>query len=608
MAKKPSGKASVSKKKPAPNKKNAGATPTSAAKQAKDAGPAQTKTQKAASPVGTAALWFAMDGYSTARGVNGRRVAGLSFLKGYIRHNRAEKLSVYSASAVGGRNFDGLARELGNRKPIHAGIFDHHKLPNGEKNLYLPTPNIGREAWRRARGPQTEYAISGVTHTISTDRVTRAIWEMRMAPVQPWDAVICTSQAVVDSLSYQLDQIDLHLDDRFGHVPERFMMPLIPLGINTDDFDFSDAVRAKWRKNFKIEDDWIVVSVVARLASFEKFDPIPMFQALEAAAQQSGKKIELMLIGAFSDDVAKRMFINGRKNYAPSLRMRHVDATKKPAMRNALAAADIFTLPVDNIQETFGLSPVEAMAAGIPVVVTDWNGFKDTVTPECGFRIPTMGPSRGSLSREAVRYEEGLESYNQYLGVASQLTIVDVAKMTEAFVALCDPELRKKMGAAGKKRAQTVFDWGAIIPQYEDLWAEQEKIRAHAEKADKLTARRWQSYPFVPDPSEMFANFPTQVFGHKGKISIAPEWAGQNQNVLTEALQKLIEVRGLKALKRKSAPMHDYLQLLSVLRESNAVEFSALQKKLDWDTPTRLERAVLFMIKYGFAKINQGYL
>jgi glycogen synthase len=47
----------------------------------------------------------------------------------------------------------------------------------------------------------------------------------------------------------------------------------------------------------------------------------------------------------------------------------------------------------DNIQETFGLTPLEAMAAGLPVIVGDWDGYKDTVRDGVdGFRIPSLMP------------------------------------------------------------------------------------------------------------------------------------------------------------------------------------------------------------------------
>lgn len=53
-------------------------------------------------------------------------------------------------------------------------------------------------------------------------------------------------------------------------------------------------------------------------------------------------------------------------------------------------SADCFTSPIDNIQETFGITPLEAMSCGIPQIVSDWNGYRETVVDNVtGFRIPS---------------------------------------------------------------------------------------------------------------------------------------------------------------------------------------------------------------------------
>ncbi|HRE90473.1 MAG TPA: glycosyltransferase, partial [Myxococcota bacterium] len=71
-----------------------------------------------------------------------------------------------------------------------------------------------------------------------------------------------------------------------------------------------------------------------------------------------------------------------------------------------MAAADVFVSLADNVQETFGLSVIEAMAAGLPVVVSDWDGYKDTVRDgEDGFRVTTTMPPVGAADHIAAAYE-----------------------------------------------------------------------------------------------------------------------------------------------------------------------------------------------------------
>ena len=91
---------------------------------------------------------------------------------------------------------------------------------------------------------------------------------------------------------------------------------------------------------------------------------------------------------------------------------------KNPDVVRCCWAADIFLSLVDNHQETFGLSPVEAMAAGVPVVVSDWDGYRYTVQNGVeGFRIPTLAPSHSSQGAElALQHDHGLISYQDYVG------------------------------------------------------------------------------------------------------------------------------------------------------------------------------------------------
>ncbi len=69
-------------------------------------------------------------------------------------------------------------------------------------------------------------------------------------------------------------------------------------------------------------------------------------------------------------------------------------------------AADVFLSLSDNIQETFGLTVVEALAAGLPVVASDWDGYKALVRDGIsGYLVPTRtlpDDSEWSLTRAWV--------------------------------------------------------------------------------------------------------------------------------------------------------------------------------------------------------------
>ena len=77
-------------------------------------------------------------------------------------------------------------------------------------------------------------------------------------------------------------------------------------------------------------------------------------------------------------------------------------------------AADLFVSAGVSTNETFGRSPVEAMACGTPSVVSAYNGFRDTITPSTGFLVPTVRkdgkgwPQRPDVGRLAATILEAL--------------------------------------------------------------------------------------------------------------------------------------------------------------------------------------------------------
>ncbi|MCD6022651.1 MAG: GDP-mannose-dependent alpha-(1-2)-phosphatidylinositol mannosyltransferase [Actinomycetia bacterium] len=100
------------------------------------------------------------------------------------------------------------------------------------------------------------------------------------------------------------------------------------------------------------------------------------------------------------------------------------------------AVCDAFVAPAVG-QESFGVSVVEAMAAGLPVVASDIPGYREVVTDGVeGLLVPPRDPE----------------------AVAAGLVRI-----------LRDPQLAARLGAAGRERART-FDWPTVVDRLEEVY------------------------------------------------------------------------------------------------------------------------------------------
>ena len=459
-----------------------------------------------------AAIYFHPEGYETARAdLKGRHVAGESFLIGFFRHSGLDRFACHVDRPELARLFADLAARHAPGRPVALYPTSEPSKLSAVGCLFVPGPSIDHFAWRRRSRDQRGYSLCGVTHT--TSESPDNLGALATAPLQPWDAVICTSQAARASVEAVLRPYAEYLRDRLGaaEVPMP-NLPIVPLGVDTDAFRFDPSVRAAERAALGIGEGEVAVLFMGRLSFHAKAHPLPMYLALEQAARLTGKRIHLIQAGWFGNDAIATAFTEGARRYCPSVNPIFLDGRKPEVRTRIWAAADLFTSLVDNIQETFGITPVEAMAAGLPCVVTDWNGYRETVRHRLdGFRVPTVLPPPGAAADFADRYAAGLDNYDYYIGRTSQVTAVDVQAAAGAYARLvADEGLRRRMGEAGRARAAALFDWRAIIPQYLDVWRQLSDIRRHApERAPRHPGR--DGNPLRPDPLRMFQSYPTLV-------------------------------------------------------------------------------------------------
>lgn len=483
------------------------------------------------------ALRFEAEAYQlgTSR-ILGRQSAGSGFLRGALGLTELTELTGYGPSRSASKAFGQIV--AAHRKDMTAKWIAPlaSDALRAQGAVHFPDPVIGEHARQRLAAGSAGWSISGITHTISSLGAMRAIADLATAPLMEWDGIVLTSEAVKTSVMELLGAQEDYLAWRFpgaGAQP-RPQFPVIPLGVHCDDFAFTDDLRAEARRALGLGEGDVAFLFVGRLSFHAKANPFPMYTALEEVARRTGKRIALIQYGLFANAAIEAAFKQGAQRHAPSVRHIFLDGGQPALGERAWAAGDVFMSLSDNIQESFGLTPLEAMAAGLPVIVTDWNGYRQTVRHgECGLMVPSFAPAPGAGTAYADRHAADLINYDIFLSQTARHVAIDMAALCDAAAELAtDAEKRRTMGAAGRRIARAEFDWPVLMRRYREFWAELARIRAAA-AGDPRWAPRVS--PDRIDPFRLFRNYPTQLIDGATRLR-QRTGAGNWQTLLADPL------------------------------------------------------------------------
>jgi alpha-maltose-1-phosphate synthase len=372
-------------------------------------------------------------------------------------------------------------------------------------------------------------------------------------------------------------------------------LPIIPLGVNCDRQAEIMQGRDAARSSLGIAEGDFVVLFVGRLAFNAKANPVPMYLALERLAARY--KVVMVECGWSDNDPIANAFAETRAKICPSVRSVVLDGRIQQELARAWASADCFCSLSDNIQESFGLTPIEAMASGLPCVVSDWNGYRDTVRDGVdGFRVATFAPPSGFATDFIFDHVLQTQPYGAFIGHAAAITVVDCEATADAFERLAaDAELRRRLGANGALRAREAFDWSVVIRAYEALWDELADIRNASLRERPLQARpvRWAEHL---DPFDLFAAYPSNILKANTQVCLTPEAetdAFEQRLSLPMAFVDVVSIEPLAAFKqlreRLRGGPHDVRTFLGHYREA--------------DQPRAL-RGLMLMAKFGLVAID----
>jgi len=546
------------------------------------------------------ALYYESDAYSVSGSrIMGRQAAGNSLLKAYAKSD-IPKIGVYTNSDVSLKNF---SNELKSLIPANT-TKDLVRIPWGSPQnssdfggIYFPAPDIDKLANQRYFFGHNKYSIVGVTHTTASEGVINSLVNCYTSPLNEWDAIIATSNSVKNSINTLYDQYFTILKDKFGATKRpNFQTPIIPLGVHNDDYNFSDDYKSLSRKKLGIDENDIVLLFLGRISFHAKAHHVPMYIALEEVAKKISKKqkIHLVQTGWFPNDHVEKIYIDDAKKISPSVKFHFLDG-KNPSNKSiSYSVADIFISLVDNFQETFGLTPLEAMSSGIPVIVSDWNGYKDTVRDGVdGFRVRTTTMEPGNGYNFALSHNMGFDNYDHYIGRTSQTVAIDINQVIDKIMALVNDEsLRFKLGKNGKERALE-FDWLKILNDYKNLKNDLDSIRKHS---DNDKSRKYFPPLEIQDQYNFFSDYSTDKINHKTFVSY-------NKKIDLLKIDELSSLGSINFLKGIVPPILLLEGIISYINKNNGSYISDLIKDLKIND-SECYKSILWLAKYGYIEMN----
>jgi glycosyltransferase involved in cell wall biosynthesis len=202
-----------------------------------------------------------------------------------------------------------------------------------------------RPAAKLARVPvvvTTEHSI-GDTH-IERRKMTSGVRALYLASEFFSDATIAVSGIVSERLV------------KWG-VPAR-KIAVVPNGLDTDALVFDPAARQRVREQFGIGPSTYVIGLLGRLDPNKRID-----LAIEAAAPELGESCKILLIGR-GEDQARVEAAVARLGVGDHV----IFGGFQQDTAAMMSAFDLYL--ATSVQETFGLSVLEAIASGLPVVYT----------------------------------------------------------------------------------------------------------------------------------------------------------------------------------------------------------------------------------------------
>lgn len=315
---------------------------------------------------------------------------------------------------------------------------------------------------------------------------------------RPYDSIIAPSKPAQETILDYLADIPKFTSKEFHY---KGRVDVIPHGIDINDFKPKNKVES--RKALKLPLNRIILLSVARISSESKMNYYRLLTMFSNLVKKTKKKLLLLIAGSDKDKESKKIIeISKFLNIYDKIKI-ITDFTDEDKLK-ILSSADIFISLSDNLQESFGISLIEAQSMELPIICTDWSDYKDIVDDGVnGYLIPV-----GWMASN--RIEDVLESFmnpyniNVMHKISKDLKIDNELLIKKTLNLIDDKNLRIQFGKNAREKCIKCYSIRTVISNFEDLWDELFDIG----RRDKKAYRDLQQILFYNYPKN-FKSYPS---------------------------------------------------------------------------------------------------
>ncbi|MBU1611979.1 MAG: glycosyltransferase family 4 protein [Proteobacteria bacterium] len=353
------------------------------------------------------------------------------------------------------------------------------------------------------------FPITGVTHSLSYPNYGQAFLAHLWPGTTPRDCIVATSRTGVQVVEGFFG----YLRRGYGLDATRFPQPSIrriPLAVTPEDLvPASPEEKIEARARLGLTPERTLFLVFGRLSHYSKMDLLPLLRALKRCVVQGmdPASFSLVLAGWVEDGENYHEAVTGLATTL-GLDVRVFARPDEAQKADLYHAADVFVSIADNPQETFGITILEAQSAGLAVVASEYDGYRDLVDSGTnGLLVPTLCAAQTPEVDPMARL---LFDSDSHLSLAQE-TVVEVGPLAEALLALHrSPELRLTLGRKARQDIEERYSWSRIIDQYIALWDE----------LWRLPAERVQvAHPMELPYGEVFGHYTTTTLSDELSVS-----------------------------------------------------------------------------------------